>query len=89
MTNTNNTDRNKERNVSNVGDNQKTSAPQLNAKIKATWSKLGDSDIKLYNEDRSQFFSKLKEKQNVSREDGERLIKEMEKSSSGAKSAAE
>lgn len=52
----------------------------LNAKIKETWSKLSDDDIKLYNGNRDQFFIKLTEKQNVSKEDGEKTLKEIEAS---------
>ena len=52
---------------------------KLHAKIKETWNKLGDNDIKLYDENRDQFFSKLKEKQNVSREDAQKKIQEIEK----------
>lgn len=50
----------------------------FNAKIKETYSKLSDDDIKLYDGKRDQFFAKLKEKQNVSKEDGEKKIKEIE-----------
>ena len=52
----------------------------MNAKIKETWSKLSDDDIKLYNGNRDQFFAKLKEKQSVSKEDGEKKLKEIEAS---------
>ncbi|MDD3021879.1 MAG: hypothetical protein PHX61_13005 [Alphaproteobacteria bacterium] len=54
-------------------------AAKLHAKIKETWSKLGDDDIKLYDSNRAQFFSKLKEKQNVSKEDAMKKIQELEK----------
>ncbi len=53
---------------------------KFNAKIKETYSKLSDDDIKLYNGNRDQFFSKLKEKQNVSQEDGEKKMQEIEQS---------
>ncbi len=52
----------------------------FNAKIKETYSKLSDDDVKLYDGKRDQFFVKLKEKQNVSKEDGEKAIKEIEAS---------
>jgi uncharacterized protein YjbJ (UPF0337 family) len=53
---------------------------KLSAKIKETWGKLGDEDIKLYSGNREQFFAKLKEKQGVSKEDAEKKIQEIEKS---------
>ncbi len=61
--------------------NQKPeNAQKLNAEIKKTWSKLSDDDIKLCETNRDQFFAKLKEKQNVSKEDGEKKLQELEKS---------
>lgn len=63
----------------NKPDNTEKSA-NLNAKIKETWSKLSDEDIKLYNGNRDQFFTKLTEKQSVSKEDGEKKLKEIEAS---------
>lgn len=56
----------------------------FNAKIKETYSKLSDDDIKLYDGKRDQFFAKLKEKQNVSKEDGEKKIKEIEQACESA-----
>jgi uncharacterized protein YjbJ (UPF0337 family) len=53
---------------------------KLSAKIKETWGKLGDEDIKLYSGNREQFFAKLQEKQGVSKEDAEKKIQEIEKS---------
>ncbi|MCK6417641.1 MAG: hypothetical protein L6Q57_01725 [Alphaproteobacteria bacterium] len=50
----------------------------FNAKIKETYSKMNDDDVKLYDGKRDQFFAKLQEKQNVSKEDGERKMKELE-----------
>jgi len=55
------------------------SAAKLHAEIKKTWSKLSDEEIKLYESRPDQFFAKLKEKQNVSREDGVKKIQELEK----------
>lgn len=52
----------------------------FNAKIKETYSKLSDDDVKLYDGKRDQFFAKLQEKQNVSKEDGEKKMKELEQS---------
>lgn len=53
---------------------------RLYAEIKKTWGKLSDDDAKLSQTDRGQFFVKLQEKQNVSKEDGERKLQELEKS---------
>jgi uncharacterized protein YjbJ (UPF0337 family) len=52
---------------------------KFHAKIKETYSKLSDDDIKLYDGKRDQFFAKLKEKQNVSKEDGEKRMQQIEK----------
>ena len=54
-------------------------AAKLSAKIKEAYSKLSDDDIKLYDGKRDQFFAKLQEKQNVSKEDGEKKLQEIEK----------
>ena len=71
--------------------NQNTNKPEasdkavkFNAKIKETWSKLSDDDIKLYASNRDQFFAKLKEKQNLSKDDGDKIITEIEKSLAAA-----
>lgn len=55
-------------------------ASKVQEKIKATWNKLSDEDIKLYASNRPQFLAKLKEKQNVSKEDAEKHLQEFEKS---------
>lgn len=55
-------------------------AAKMHAQIKASYSKLSDDDIKLYNGKPDQFFAKLKEKQNVSKEDGMKKMQEIEKS---------
>ncbi len=61
--------------------NQKPEDTQkLNAEIKKTWNKLSDDDIKLCGTNRNQFLDKVKEKQGVSREDGEKKLQELEKS---------
>ncbi len=52
---------------------------KFNAKIKETWGKLSDDDVKLYGGKRDQFFAKLKEKENVSKEDAEKKMQELEK----------
>lgn len=59
-------------------------ATQIQAKIKAAWNKLSDEDIKLYASNRPQFLAKLKEKQNVSKEDAEKHLQEFEKSCGSA-----
>ncbi len=67
----------------NPGPNKAENADKyaaFNAKIKETYSQLSDDDVKLYDGKRDQFFTKLKEKQNVSKEDGEKKMQELEKS---------
>lgn len=59
-------------------------ATQIQAKIKAAWNKLSDDDIKLYSSNRPQFLAKLKEKQNVSKEDAEKHLQEFEASCGSA-----
>lgn len=59
-------------------------AAQINAKIKAAWNKLSDDDIKLYSTNRQQFLARLKEKQNVSPEDAEKRLREIEGAAGGA-----
>lgn len=54
-------------------------ASMLNSKIKETYSKLSDDDVKLYTSNKDQFFAKLTEKQSVSKEDGQKKIQEIEK----------
>jgi hypothetical protein len=58
----------------------KDPAVALHAEIKKTWSKLSDEDIKLHEKQPEQFFSKVKEKQNVSNEDAQKRLKEMKTS---------
>lgn len=57
---------------------------QIQAKIKSAWNKLNDDDIELYESNRPQFLAKLKEKQNLSKEDAERKLQEFEKSCGSA-----
>jgi uncharacterized protein YjbJ (UPF0337 family) len=54
-------------------------ATMMATKIKETWSKLSDDDIKLYSSNRDQFFAKLKEKHSISKEESERHLQEIEK----------
>ena len=59
-------------------------AAQFNAKIKEAYPKLSDDDVKLYASNKDQFFAKLKETQNVSKEDAQKRLAEIEKSCAGA-----
>ena len=59
---------------------QSDNAAKLHAQIKAKWNKLSDDDIKLASSNRDQFIAKLKEKQNLSKEDAEKHLAELEKS---------
>ena len=63
-------------------------AEKLRAKVKETWTKLSDDDIKLYDGKRDEFFVKLQEKQNVSKQDGEKKMQEIEKSCGCSESKA-
>jgi hypothetical protein len=81
MTNTNQTP-NTNQNMNKPDAAEK--AVKFNAKIKELWSKLGDDDIKLYATNKDQFFAKLKEKQNVSKDDAEKQLKEIETSCAAA-----
>ena len=51
---------------------------KVHEKIKQAWNKLSEDDVKLYDTNRMQFFNRLKEKQNVSKDDAEKKIKEFE-----------
>lgn len=55
-------------------------AAKLTAEIKKTWSKLSDADIALYTGKRDQFFAKVKELYQLSKEDAEKKMKEIEAS---------
>ncbi len=70
--------------------NSKENAEKLHKKIKETWSGLSDNDIKLYDGKREEFFGQLKAKHNVSKEDAQKKMQEIEKSCgcSGAAKAA-
>lgn len=63
-------------------------AAKLAVKIKETYPKLSDDDIKLYSGQREQFFAKLSEKQNVSKADAVARISELEKACGCGASAA-
>jgi uncharacterized protein YjbJ (UPF0337 family) len=73
----------KDTNMSNKDQNMNKGSvdtEKLHKKIKETWSGLSDNDIKLYDGKRDEFFAKLQEKQNVSKEDGQKKMQEIEKS---------
>lgn len=63
----------------NMSQNSTENAEKLHKKIKETWSGLSDSDIKLYDGNREEFFAKVKEKSNLSREDAKKKIEQLEK----------
>jgi hypothetical protein len=63
----------------NVQPNSKENAEKLHKKIRETWTGLSESDVKLYEGDREAFYAKLKEKVNVSREDAQKKIEQLEK----------
>lgn len=56
---------------------QKNNAEKINAEIKKSWNRLSDDDVKLYEKQPDQFFSKLKEKHNVSKEDATKRLSEI------------
>lgn len=63
----------------NMQPNSKENTEKLHKKIKETWSGLSDSDVKLYDGKRDEFFAKLKEKVNVSKEDAQKKMAQLEK----------
>lgn len=63
----------------NKEQNSKENTEKLHKKIKETWSGLGDNDVKLYDGKRDEFFAKLKEKHNVSKEDAQKKMQQLEK----------
>lgn len=74
----------------NMQQNSKENAEKLHRKIKETWSGLSDDTIKLYDGKRDEFFVKLKEKTNISKEDAQKKMEQLEKDCgcSGATKAA-
>ena len=56
---------------------------KFNDKVKQMWNKLTDEDIKLYDSNRPLFFTRLQEKQSVSKEDGEKRLQEIGKYADG------
>ncbi len=63
----------------NKKQNSKENTEKLHKKIKETWSGLNDQDVKLYEDNREQFFAKLQEKQKVSKEDAQKKLQQLEK----------
>lgn len=63
----------------NKDQNSKENTEKLHRKIKETWSGLSDNDVKLYDGNREEFFVKLKEKANISREDAQTKMQQLEK----------
>jgi hypothetical protein len=63
----------------NTQPNSKESTEKLHKKIRETWTGLSESDVKLYEGDREAFYAKLKEKVNVSKEDAQKKIEQLEK----------
>jgi hypothetical protein len=49
----------------------------LNAEIGKAWNKLSPDDVKLQETQPDQFFAKLREKHNVTREDAQKRLKEI------------
>lgn len=69
---------NKNQNVQHNA-NSKEDAAKMHKKIKETWSGLSDSDINLYDGKREEFFTKLKEKANISKDDAQKKLQQIEK----------
>ncbi len=59
--------------------NTKENSDKMRTKIKETWSGLSDTDIKLYDTKRADFFAKVKEKHGVSKEDAQKKLQQIEK----------
>lgn len=62
------------------GKSEQDKAAMMNVEIKKVWNKLTDEDIKLYDRQPDQFFSKLKEKHSVSKEDGQKRLQDIKTS---------
>lgn len=52
-------------------------AEKIGAEIKKSWSKLSDDDVKLFPAQADKFFAALKDKQGVSKEDGQKRLDEI------------
>jgi uncharacterized protein YjbJ (UPF0337 family) len=55
-------------------------AEKISAEIKKSWNKLSDDDAKLFPAQADKFFAALKEKQGVSKEDGQKRLDEIKAS---------
>ena len=62
-------------------------AEQIGGKLKATWGKLTDNDLALYNGKREQFLGKLKEHYGLAKEDAEKKLKAIEDANDSSKAA--
>lgn len=60
--------------MQNAPQNSKSS---IGSEIRKIWSKVTDEDIALYEKKPDQFFSRLKEKHGVSKEDAQKRLKDM------------
>ena len=69
----------KEMTMSDHEKNTKENTEKMHKKIKEKWPQMSDDNIKLYDGKKDQFFAKLKEKHNVSKEDAEKKLKDIEK----------
>jgi len=58
-------------------------AAKMNSEIRKSWDKLSDEDAKLFPAQADKFFEKLKEKQGVSKEDGQKRLDEIKASCGG------
>lgn len=55
-------------------------ADKLHAEIKKNWGRLSDEEIKLHSSQPDQFYSKLKEKHGVNKEDAQKRLSEIKTS---------
>jgi len=65
--------------MDNKDKNAKRNIEKMYKKIQEKWPKMSDDIIKLYEGKKDEFFAKLKEKHNVSKEDAEKKLKDIEK----------
>lgn len=59
--------------------NSQENIKKIYTKIKETWRDLSNSDVKLYDECRTEFFAKVQEKQKVSRVEAQKKLQRIEK----------
>lgn len=53
---------------------------QLKGKLKESWGKLTDDDLKIYEGNRDQFLGKIKERYGIEKEEADKRVKAIEKS---------